>query len=279
MSKNSLDQWARVLAKEIGGKVRKQGSDIQLEPDSELWNLATNTSDPVFLTTSPQDSAAWHMRLEYVEKAVAQAILAGPIGYKCKLESKNERKRVSVTVYRLGFGFSLQTGSSCRRRYTIYYVAEHNQSFFIQGTDELFNESIIFEPLNLNDPVIAKSIGQVLNSVEKIQHHYVKEPDVQKQQEILQKQYLMEIRNLDKLYIAKHREPVKTLGKPPEGLGGEDVVESEYSSRIVGITDKHKFSMRFEPLSLGSIDCKIDQSNSEGFSLPFVKSKLTPIDV
>ncbi len=277
MSDTPLQQWARWLASEISARAIPEADDIRLQPVSTGGAQPASIQDSILLCPTPGSTNAWQVRIRYVEKAVAKAILSGPVGYSCFVMGglpENSPVSPTVNVVRLAFGFSLSVGHSCRCRYTAYHLIGGDAGFFVRGNDTLFASSIATTPLNLEDSRLKTAIDRLLGLVKNAALDYAGQPQIRKQLEGLDRSLSAELRELDRLYLAKHDPYAQILGNPAEGSRGEDALDVEYSSRMRDTIEKYRETLLFEPLSLGMIQCngRVTTSNGSVYtSVPFVE--------
>lgn len=254
MSNVQLQRWGMYLARELGVHYEESNDGVILTPVNEKFQEVAGQRDSIHICANPLDPSAWQNRLRYIEQSVAQAILAGPVGFTTILEKGPGEP---TGLVRLAFGLSLTTGCACRRRYTAYYL--ENSTFFVQGTDSLFDLVEKSTALDMSKQELAEALEEISKRLPQIETQYLYDQDVIKQLDFLNKNLGRELRDLDRLYLSGHGKYARLIGKPPQRLRGEDAIEAEYMNRMEDIVARHQLAVRFEPLSLGLVYCSVQK--------------------
>jgi hypothetical protein len=279
MSNQPLIHWTQQLAGEIGGQVNLEGDRIHLHPASPKWATATDGQESIVISPSPENVEEWRLRLRYVEKAAAQAILSGPVGYSCRLHvpRNTEKEGEHTEVIRLAFGLSLSMGANCYRRYTAYHLPSLGVTAYSAGRDKLFDDQVETEALDLKEPHLRSSIETLLDLAARIEGEYLGLPQVSEQIETLNQSLSSELRALERFYTPGRGQYVRVLGNLDPKLRGEDKLDAEYSNKARDIIEKYQLRVIFRPLSLGKIHCKVKVKKSlkgPKLALPFVDEPL-----
>src|SRR6185503_17588550 len=131
--------WARVLAREYGGRITDVTEEhVRLDGASEQWQKTLGDLPQLTLNNSPSDPDAWRLRLQHVEKRIAQVIISAPVAFLCSLNKKPKAAHQSANVIRFAFGLTLSLGDPCARRYTAYHLCEMETTVYVSGGDRLF---------------------------------------------------------------------------------------------------------------------------------------------
>jgi hypothetical protein len=277
LSDNTLQDWARVLATEYGADmtVLPRGS-VRLTPASGRWKEILGNQKSILLTEKPNDPDQWRVRLQHVEKRIAQAIISAPIAFSCSVGPRDKRVRSGeklIEVFRLAFGLSLNLGSAWLRRYTAYYVTETERAFYVAGQDRLFDSYADLVPADLKGKVTISGLRKIREVIPEAAQDYEKSDSVQTQVKLLQKGLSSELRDLDRLYTASHGQFARLLGKPSESVKGDDAIELEYFNRLEDIVAKYQVHLCFRPLSLGIVRCHVKtKTNQRELSIPFLRN-------
>jgi len=279
MSRDVLREWVKVLSKEYAASLRHEEGEFRLESSSDKWRELTGSTKTIVISSEPESGGSWWMRLRLVEKAAARAIISAPVGFSCSLgvgRKQRKSKAGHTDVMRLAFGFSLSLGASSRQRYTAYYVKLFDKAFHILGEDQLFDHCCEIDPLDLRSPCLKDGLKPLLPAVDRAQADYRASSMVTDQLDSLREKLLKELTDLDKLYAVNYGQYAQLLGRPPDGLRGEDAIEAEYVSRMEDIFLKYQPAVVFEPLTLGVIRCEIrkrKRGKITSIAFPFFKDR------
>lgn len=267
-------KWAQGLASEYGGKVRAvSGDNLRLESSSDRWEQLSGGSEPILLGENPVTPDEWRVRLQHVEKRIAQAIVSAPVSFSCSVKQAGKNRDVNRAVVRFTFGLSLSLGVACTRLYTAYHVSGIDRAFYISGQDRLFKICTGIGQVNLLDKNLINGLRQILNVIPEVEREYQGLESVRQQLDLLNKDLSAELQDLDRLYIASQGQYAQLLGKPSESVKGDDAIELEYFNKLEDIVGNYRMSVRFTPLSLGLVRCKVKAKKGKGagqISIPFV---------
>jgi hypothetical protein len=275
---NLFLDWARVLATEYGGRVTTvSDGDVRLTPDSEQWKKVLGTTAGILLNANPTDPDAWRVRLQHVEKRIAQALISAPVAFSCSVKAGRGSGDRSVELFRLAFGLSLSLGVACACRYTAYYFGGAEKAFYVAGRDKLFECCGEFGAVNVKNKEVTDGLRRLLEVIPEVVCDYQDSEPIRRQIDLQKTSLSRELRDLDRLYVARHGQYSRLLGQPPEPAKGDDAIELEYFRRIEDVVAKYGVSVRFVPLTLGVIKCNIQvktRKNRSEITLPFVDSPL-----
>lgn len=267
-------KWAQGLAGEYGGHVRAvSGDKLLLESASVRWQQLAGGNDPILLRENPATPDEWRMRLQHVEKRIAQAIVSAPISFSCSVKKAGKNRDANLAVVRFAFGLSLSCGVACTRRYTAYHVSGIDRAFYIPGQDRLFEICTGTGRVDLLDKSLSSGLRQILSVIPEVEGEYEGLVSVRQQLTLLNKNLCAELRDLDRLYIASQGQYAQLLGKPSESVRGDDAIELEYFNKLEDIVGKYRVSVRFVPLSLGLVHCQVKTKETKGavqISIPLV---------
>lgn len=268
--------WARMLAAEYGGEVSPFSEDsVCLNSSSNRWEQVLGSKDRILLSENPNDPDSWRVRLQHVEKRIAQAIISTPLAFGCSVK---EGKRVGNSrglgeVIRFAFGLSLSLGVSSPRRYTAYYVSDSKAALCIAGKDKLFESCENFVSANLRSKQVIKGLQQILDLIPRVKREYEDSQPVQLQISILNKAIINELRDLDRLYLSGHGQYAQLLGTPSESVKGDDALELEYFNRLKDVVEKFRICVRLTPLTLSVVRCQVQMKKgkkADEVTIPFV---------
>jgi len=278
LSDNHFLDWARVLAAEYGGRIaRVSDGDVFLAPASGQWKKVLGDTIGLLLSPNPTDPDAWRVRLQHVEKRIAQALISAPVAFSCSVKASRGAGNRPVELIRLAFGLSLSLGASCARRYTAYFVGEAGKALYIAGRDKLFESGKAFGAVNMKNKDVNNNLRRMLEVIPEAVRDYQDSEPIQRQIALQRTSLSSELRDLDRLYAASHGQYARLLGQPPEPVKGDDAIELEYFKRMEDVVAKYQFSVRFVPLSLGVIKCNIQvkkRKDRTEITLPFADSPL-----
>ena len=280
LSDNLFLNWARVLADEYGGRVtRVSDGDVHLTPASEQWKNVLGDTAGILLSPNPKptDTEAWRVRLQHVEKRIAQALISAPVAFSCSVKAGRGSGDRSVELFRLAFGLSLSLGAACACRYTAYYFGGVEKAFYIVGNDKLFESCEGFGVVSVKNNNVTDGLRRMLEVIPEVVSNYQDSEPIRRQIDLQKTSLSRELRDLDRLYVARHGQYARLLGQPPEPVKGDDAIELEYFRRMEDVVAKYGVSVRFLPLSLGVIKCKIQvktRKNRTEITLPFVDRSL-----
>jgi len=267
-------KWAQGLASEYGGQVSAVTRDkVRLESSSNRWEQLSGGKEPILLGENPATADEWRVRLQHVEKRIARAIGSAPVSFSCSVKQADKNRDANGAVVRFAFGLSLSLGVACTRLYTAYHVSGFARAFYISGQDRLFETCTGTGPVNLRDKNLISGLRQILNVIPEVEREYQGLECVRQQLDVLNRNLSAELRDLDRLYIASHGQYAQLLGKPSEAVKGDEAIELEYFNKLEDIVGKYRMSVRFAPLSLGLVRCKVKATKVKGagqISIPFV---------
>ena len=275
MNNKQFLNWARVLAREYGGRLTVSEEEVRLDPSSEKWEQVTGSKNPLVLALAPKGVDPWRLRLRHVEKAAARAVISGPVGFSCSVEENEKRKYTHgpIDIIRLAFGLSLSVGHNYGQRYTAYYLGEGKEAFYISTQDRLFELCTNIQALDLNKSILKSGLQNILSLIKQVAHEYRTLALIQEQLKQMSEALSGELRDLDRLYTASYGQYAQLLGRAPDGLRGEDAIEAEYLNRMEDIMEKFKLCVVFKPLSLSIVRCKArirKKGKATEITLPFV---------
>ncbi|HEV7683910.1 MAG TPA: hypothetical protein VGO68_17400 [Pyrinomonadaceae bacterium] len=267
-------KWAQGLAGEYGGQVRAvSGDKLLLESASVRWEQLAGGNEPILLGENPATPDEWRMRLQHVEKRIAQAIVSAPLSFSCSVKEAGKNRDANLAVVRFAFGLSLSLGVACTHRYTAYHVNGIDRALYIPGQDRLFEICTGTGHVDLLDKHLSSGLRQILNVIPEVEREYEGLESVRQQLNLLNNNLSAELRDLDRLYIASQGQYAQLLGKPSESVRGDDAIELEYFNKLEDIVGRYKMSVRFVPLNLGLVRCKVKTKKTKGvvqISIPFV---------
>lgn len=279
---DTFDEWVNLLGRQYAAEVRKEREWYRIKSSSRAWTDLAGTAEAVVITSPPNSEESWKNRFRLIEKAVARAIVAAPVGFDCKLINPDVQPNAEVndvTIIRLAYGFSLSIGRCLRQRFTAYYVIELDESFCVLGEDDLFDLNCQLKELNLENQAVKSGLSPLLASVQETQQVYCSHNSVRTELDRLQKNLLRELRDLDRLYTVNYGQYAKLHGRASAGLRGEDAIEAEYLNKMEDIFHRYQPAVVFEPLTLGVVYCQINIKRHGRISeieFPFNSDQLFP---
>lgn len=278
MSDNLFLDWARVLATEYGGRTTGlSDGDIRLAPASGRWKKVLGDTTEILLSPNPTDPDAWRVRLQHVEKRIAQALISAPVAFSCSVKASRGAGNRPIELVRLAFGLSLSLGASYARRYTAYHFGEAEKAFYIAGRDKLFESCEDFGAASVRKKDVTNSLRRMLELIPETVRDYQDSEPIRRQIDLQRTSLSSELRDLDRLYVASHGQYGRLLGQPPESVKGDDAIELEYFKRMEDIVARYGISIRFVPLTFGIIKCNVQvkkRKDGAEIALPFLDSPL-----
>lgn len=269
--------WTQGLAKEYGGGAKAVSAETVC---LELPSAAAKVAAPILLSLNPKTPDEWKVRLQYVEKRIARALISAPVCFSCSINQAGKKPRGArglATVVRFAFGLSLSLGVECASRFTAYFVSGTDRAFYLKAQDRLYEACCDLGPADLKDQELIAGLGHILQVLPAAALEFENEEAVGNEVTVLKQKVADELSELDRLYVPGQGQFLQLIGTARSAIKGDEAVELEHLNKLEDIVEKYRLSVRLTPLSVGRIRCQVHTRKTRGrleLRIPFVDQPL-----